>query len=148
MTVDEIKATLGSQKYKELKRLTKEFAADSIAPDAYVDHAASLFEQGYADANFWSFLPSLLQSCPNTASANRAQEYMEQLRRNQASVAASSATSHVGTSMASGTGWSNMPPKVTAVASVPRKPSATSTLNTSWSSNTTTSTARAAKPNE
>jgi hypothetical protein len=144
VTVDEIKATLGSQKYKELKRLTKEFAADSIAPDAYVDHAASLFEQGYADVNFWSFLPSLLQSCPNTMSANRAQEYMEQLRRNQASVAVSSATSHVGTSSASGSGWSNMPPNKVITASVARKPVA-STLNTSWSSNSTV--ARAAKPN-
>jgi len=127
VTVDEIKATLGSAKYKQLRKLTKEFAADAIAPDAYVDHAASLFEKGYADADFWSFIPTLLGSCPNTSSANKAQRYMDQLRRNQTSVTASTASS-------SG-GWSSMPPKVTAAAPASR---VAATSAASWSTISTT----------
>ena len=80
VTLDKMKAKLGSVKYKELKNLTKEFVVESIAPDAYVGHAASLFENGYGDSDFWSFVPSLLMSCPNESNANQAIRYMEHLR--------------------------------------------------------------------
>jgi hypothetical protein len=112
VTVDKMKAILGSVKYKQLKRLTQEFAADAMAPNAYVDHAASLFEKGYADADFWSFLPTLLSSCPNTSSANKAQQYMEELRQNQ-------------TYSSDSGGWSNPPSKV-SVAAAPSAPHAAS----------------------
>lgn len=80
-TVDDIKAYLGPPKYKQLKKYTKEFAASELAPDAFVDHAASLFEQGYGDNYFWAFLPSLIESCPNEMAAAQALSYMENLRR-------------------------------------------------------------------
>lgn len=80
VTVEKIKAKLGPSKYKELKNLTREFSVDAIAPDAYVDHAASLFENGYGDSDFWALVPSLLMSCPNGSSANQAIRYMDNLR--------------------------------------------------------------------
>lgn len=80
VTLDKMKAKLGSIKYKELKNLTKEFVVEAIAPDAYVDHAASLFENGYGDSDFWTFVPSLLMTCPNESNANQAIRYMEHLR--------------------------------------------------------------------
>ena len=128
VTVEEIKATLGSVKYKQLRKLTKEFAADSMAPDAYVDHAASLFDQGYADRDFWAFIPTLLGSCPNTSSANKAQRYMEDLRRNQTSLA--STASSTATSSRSNGGWTSTP----NVAAVPR---ASVASISSWSSSST-----------
>jgi hypothetical protein len=81
VTVEDMKASLGTVKYKQLKNFTKEFAAGELAPDTYVDHAASLFDQGSADPDFWLFLPSLLASCPNQSSADQAVRYMENLRR-------------------------------------------------------------------
>jgi hypothetical protein len=103
-TIEEMKASMGTARYKQLKRLTKEFAADSLAPDAYVDHVASLFDSGYADHEFWSFLPSLLASCPNQSSAKEAKRYMEQLRLNQTS--ATTSTTRAGSSA---DGWSTKP---------------------------------------
>lgn len=79
-TVEEMKGSLGLAKYKDLKNLTKEFAHDNLAPQAYVDHAAALFESGYGDADFWSFVPALLMSCPNQTSSAAALRYMEELR--------------------------------------------------------------------
>ena len=79
-TVQQMKATLGP-KYKQLKSLTREFASDGIAAQAYVDQAASLFDGGYGDSNFWGYLPSLLLSCPNQSSANEALRYMNQLKQ-------------------------------------------------------------------
>jgi hypothetical protein len=98
-TVEEMKASLGPTKYKQLKNLTKEFATDSLAPVAFVDHAASLFDGGYGDSEFWNFVPALLLSCPNQTSAANALRYMEGLR--------ASATSHK--SQSSTTSWASSP---------------------------------------
>jgi hypothetical protein len=92
VTVEKIKAKLGTNKYKELKNLTREFAVDAISPDAYVDHAASLFENGYGDSDFWAFVPSLLMSCPNESNANRAIRYMDNLRATSQSTIAKVST--------------------------------------------------------
>ena len=109
-TIEEIKATLGTTRYKQLKSLTKEFAADTLAPDAYVDHVAMLFDAGYADHDFWSFLPSLLDSCPNESSAREAKRYMNQKRLNPMGGMASSANA------SSTGGWSTKPNMATATA--------------------------------
>jgi hypothetical protein len=82
-TVEEVKASLGSNKFKQLKRLTKSFAEAQLSPEGYVDQAAALFDRGYGDPNFWSFLPSLLETCPNQQGAERAQNYMVSLRHQQ-----------------------------------------------------------------
>ena len=82
-TVEEIKASLGPNKFKQLKRLTKDFAETSLSPEGYVDQSAALFDRGYADPEFWSFLPSLLESCPNPQSSERALHYMASLKRQQ-----------------------------------------------------------------
>jgi hypothetical protein len=77
----DMKTTLGSTRYKKLKGLTRDFATDEMPADAYVDHCAVLFDHGYADPDFWSFLPSLLESCPNEFTANQALQYMDNLKR-------------------------------------------------------------------
>jgi hypothetical protein len=79
-TVEDMKATLGP-KYKELKRLTKEFAIGGLGSQAYVDMAASLFDRGYADPHFWTFLPALLAGCPNQDKSRSALTYMENLKQ-------------------------------------------------------------------
>jgi hypothetical protein len=79
--VETIKMALGSSKYKGLKNLTKDFAQGSLTAEFYVDSAAALFEGGAKDSNFVSFMPNLIQACPNDASANsRALSYMATLR--------------------------------------------------------------------
>jgi hypothetical protein len=42
-----------------------------------------LFDRGYADDDFWSYLPSLLESCPNEDTSQQALRYMASLRRQQ-----------------------------------------------------------------
>lgn len=115
-TVGDMKATLGSTKYKELKRMTAEFAGGSLDGQSYVDTAASLFDRGYADSDFWKFLPSLLASCPNEYDAQRALQYMEDLKR------ARNAAAHAETARLapapSGSGW-KAPPSVKAAPSAP-----------------------------
>jgi hypothetical protein len=83
VTVEDMKASLGPNKYKELKRLTKGFATGDLSPEGYVDHSAALFDRGYADTDFWSYLPSLLESCPNQDSAQHALRYMTSIQRQQ-----------------------------------------------------------------
>ena len=83
VTVEDMKASLGPNKYKQLKRLTKEFATGDLSPEGYVDHSAALFDRGYADTDFWSYLPSLLESCPNQDSAQNALRYMTSIQRQQ-----------------------------------------------------------------
>ncbi|KAI2489012.1 zinc finger protein [Fragilaria crotonensis] len=79
---------------KKNSNLTKQFAADEIAPEAYVDRAAALFDSGYGDSDFWHFLPALLISCPNQTSAGQALRYVDDLRSaHQASTAPSPTTS-------------------------------------------------------
>jgi len=83
-TVDDIKTSLGQTKYKELKNLTKLFAADGLEPYEYVERAAFLFDGG-DNEDFWGFVPGLLMSCPNENSADIALQYMEELRAAQMS---------------------------------------------------------------
>ncbi len=82
-TVEDMKASMGQKNFKQLKKLTKTFAQEELAPEGYVDQAASLFDKGYEDPDFWAFLPSLLQSCPNQGSAQHALKYMNSLKRQQ-----------------------------------------------------------------
>lgn len=81
VTVEEMKMTLGAPKYKQLKTYTKAFATSELAPDSFVDHAASLFDRGYADVDFWRFLPNLIESIPNPFIAEQAKRYLNDLRR-------------------------------------------------------------------
>jgi hypothetical protein len=77
VSVEDMKITLGVKSYKRLKQLTKEFASNALDPDAYIDHAAAIFDKGYGDSDFWRFLPPLLSSCPNHVQAERALIHME-----------------------------------------------------------------------
>lgn len=79
-TVDSLKQILGSVRYKKLKSLTKDFAIDSITPDAYVEEAASLFDKGLGDVAFWDHIPLLIRDMPNTSTVNRAMSHLESLR--------------------------------------------------------------------
>ena len=80
-TIEEMKASLGPNKFKQLKNLTKQFATDALSPEGYVDQSAALFNQGYGDVDFWSFLPSLIESCPNPEGSDHALRYMTFLQR-------------------------------------------------------------------
>ena len=81
VSLDDIKATLGTQQYKRLKGFTQEYASGALAPEAYVDHAASVFPMGYADVDFWNIVPVLLQSCPNLRDNEVARQYLHHLQR-------------------------------------------------------------------
>jgi hypothetical protein len=78
--VDGMKLVLGQAKYKDLKKLTKQFAAGDIDPESYVSSTANLFERGIKDPSFWDFIPDLVSSVPNESYVRRAQHYMESLR--------------------------------------------------------------------
>lgn len=78
--IDSMKATLGPIKYKQLKNLTKQFGAGEIEPETYVDSALGLFDGGIKDGDFWSFVPSLIMSCPNSAVSNGAMRHLDSLR--------------------------------------------------------------------
>jgi len=82
-TIEDMKVSLGQNNFKQLKKLTKNFAQEQISPEGYIDQAATLFEGGYEDKDFWSYLPSLLESCPNQGSAQHALKYMNSLKRQQ-----------------------------------------------------------------
>jgi hypothetical protein len=79
--VQNMKGSLGPKKFKELKRMTKEFSENKLSAEGYVDQSAALFDKGYGDDDFWSFLPSLLQSCPNEEASMHALKYMSSLKR-------------------------------------------------------------------
>jgi hypothetical protein len=83
VTVEEMKASLGPDRFKQLKRLTKSFSESQLSPEGYVDQSAALFDRGYGDPDFWSFVPSLLESCPNQDGSDRASSYMTSLKRQQ-----------------------------------------------------------------
>lgn len=80
VSVDDMKTSMGTIRYKQLKNLTKQFALAQIAPSAYVDEAATLFDQGTADSDFWDFLPALVTSSPNPEASEEGLRYMETLR--------------------------------------------------------------------
>jgi len=79
-TIEEMKASMGKN-FKQLKKLTKTFAQEQLSPEGYIDQAAALFDREYEDPDFWSYLPSLLQSCPNQGSSKHALKYMNSLKR-------------------------------------------------------------------
>jgi E3 ubiquitin-protein ligase ZNF598 len=79
-TLRDMQTSLGPVKYKSLKNVTRHFANDDLTPDAFISHAASLFEKGYGDPEFWKGIPALVASCPNQKSANEALRYMESIR--------------------------------------------------------------------
>ena len=80
-TVGEMKVAMGSTAYKILKGFTKEFASGELNPESYIDHAATVFEKGYADDKFWSFIPTLVASCPDHYASAKAMRYMEHLKK-------------------------------------------------------------------
>ena len=82
-SIEEMKASLGPNKFKQLKRITRDFAEGDLSPEGYVDQCAAMFSKGYADPDFWSFLPSLIDSCPNEEASEHAMIYMTSLRRQQ-----------------------------------------------------------------
>jgi len=110
--ISDIKSVIGSVNYKQLKRLTKEFALDSITPEAYVDQAASLFENGTKDVHFSSFMPQLISSCPNMDTSARAIQYLENLQfalaLNGGSNGSTSKQSALDNGQNSGAGWAAM----------------------------------------
>lgn len=79
-TVQQLKEELGSVRYKKLKLLTKDFASGSKLPEQYVEESAALFDKGLADEVFWSHVPDLITSCPNTDGVNCALRHLESLR--------------------------------------------------------------------
>jgi hypothetical protein len=84
LTVEEMKASLGPDRFKQLKRLTKNVSESQLSPEGYdVDQTSALFDKGYGDSDFWSFVPSLLESCPNQDGPDRALNYMTSLKRQQ-----------------------------------------------------------------
>ena len=113
--VDGMKLALGQAKYKELKKLTKQFAAGDMDPESYVSSTANLFDQGIKDPSFWDFIPDLVSSVPNESYVKRAQYYMESLRYSQNSTSsnvrgnkyfdAESYTNKKSTSSNPGTAW-------------------------------------------
>ena len=82
-SIEEMKASLGPNKFKQLKQITRDFAEGDLSPEGYIDQCAALFPKGYADPDFWSFLPSLIDSCPNEQASDHAMNYMTSLRRQQ-----------------------------------------------------------------
>lgn len=129
-TVEEIKASLGPNKFKQLKRLTKDFAESSLSPEGYVDQSAALFDRGYADPDFWSFLPSLLESCPNSQASEHALQYMNSVRRQQFAEKKPAAT-RPNLAVAGTSSWGGSGPAISRVAQPPtvRSSPATRTNN-------------------
>jgi Uncharacterized conserved protein, contains RING Zn-finger len=78
--VEAMKQLLGQEKYKQLKRNTKDFATGSLDPESYVTLAMSLFAQGIKDPALWEYIPNLISSCPNESQNKRALRYLESLR--------------------------------------------------------------------
>ena len=79
-TVEQLKEHLGSARYKKLKSLTKCFVSGSVRPEQYVEESAALFDRGLSDESFWSHVPDLILSCPNTDGVNHALQHLESAR--------------------------------------------------------------------
>jgi hypothetical protein len=77
--LDNIKSILGHDGYKSLKNLTKDFVGGDLRPQEFVDLSATLFECGVKDPNFISFMPNLINSCPQSANTARAISYLNTL---------------------------------------------------------------------
>ena len=78
-TVQDLKSLLGSR-YKQLKKLTKDFASGNTPPETYINEAASLFEQGLSDKAFWENIPPLIQGIPNESAVNHAMQHLDSLK--------------------------------------------------------------------
>ena len=79
-TVESLKLILGKAGFKRLKSATKDLASGSVQPDAYVETAASLFEKGLDDDEFWSNVPLLVKDLPNRAASEKTLGHMERIR--------------------------------------------------------------------
>ena len=77
--IEKIKGILGPTNYSKLKNMTKEFANGSVEPREYVNFAASLFRLGVKDPDFLSFVPNLIQSCPDNSNTLSALSYLQGL---------------------------------------------------------------------
>ena len=77
--VNKMKIELGEAKYKQLKKLTKSFAADKLDPESYVSSTLSLFEKGIKDPIFCKTLPNLIDTCPNESNSKRATRYLDSI---------------------------------------------------------------------
>ena len=104
-SIEDMKTSLGNAKFKQLKRYTKDFASGDMRPDAYVDQAAALFDRGYGDVDFWTYLPALIESCPNQNAVNQAQQYMQGLKRQHVNKPAPTPYSPKKTGAPVGGGW-------------------------------------------
>ena len=75
--VSAIKEILGKPKFKNLKSLTRDFANGIVEPSAYINEAASLFEGGFKNRVFCSFMPGFISWCPNETASSEALVYLE-----------------------------------------------------------------------
>ena len=77
-----LKSILGPTNYKKLKKLTIDFASNVLAHEQYIDQAAETFPEGKKDADFWNFMPALIESCPDEGDGrnNKTFEYMATVR--------------------------------------------------------------------
>jgi hypothetical protein len=108
-TIEEMKATMGTTRYKKLKILTKGFANDQISPQSFCDQASSLFDKGVSNPDFLRYIPLLLSSLPNTVSAQQALRYIQEMRtklKSQTSMVPITA------SIAAPSGWTTPPAAV------------------------------------
>ncbi len=78
--IQSLKNTIGSERYKKLRVLTKDFAMGNTPPERYINNIATLFDQGLGDEAFWNLIPSLIIDIPNEKSVNSAIHYLESLR--------------------------------------------------------------------
>ena len=79
-TVESLKLILGKASFKRLKSATKDLASGSVQPEAYVETAASLFEKGLDDGDFWSYIPMLVKDLPNKNASEKTLGCMERIK--------------------------------------------------------------------
>lgn len=77
-----VKSILGPNNYKNLKKLTVQFASNKLAHEQYIDQVANVFPEGKKDDDFWNFVPALIESCPDEGDGrnSKALEYMACIR--------------------------------------------------------------------
>eukprot|EP00980_Cylindrotheca_fusiformis_P008114 scaffold1727_cov133-Cylindrotheca_fusiformis.AAC.17 len=129
-TVEEMKTSLGTSKFKQLKRMTREFADGQLSPEGYVDQSAALFDRGYGDKDFWSFVPSLIESCPNEQGSLRALSYMSSLKQNTSSSPPSRNTPAFAATPPTTANWGGNPSRATNVMKAPPQPARAPTNRT------------------
>jgi len=86
LSIEDLKISIGSSKYKQLRTWTREFVSGSLLPHNFADRAAGLFDSGYADPDFWNYLPVLMSSCPNHTEANQVLHYLFEMRQAKCSL--------------------------------------------------------------